>query len=179
MIFVCAGGLHTQAQAGRLTEAVCLRRYSCAASRTMPLTHERIKEIQEECLADDVDVPPEAAAWTEDEAFAYFESGGRALPQLGAGFRSAEIHAFYELKQRRFESLPADTMVDALSAALFKTTGEAKFKPQEDEQKDQPPAEPDYGNMTREAFQEPKQKYAVPKIGDVGSSSHNDDDTFC
>ena len=140
MIFVCAGGLHTQARR-QTAEAVFLNRYSCAASRTMPLTHERIKEIQEECLADDVDVPPEAAAWTEDEAFAYFESGGRALPQLGAGFRSAEIHAFYELKQRRFESLPADTMVDALSAALFKTTGEAKFKPQEDD-KDQPPADP-------------------------------------
>ena len=34
----------------------------------MPLTAERLKEIQDECLADDVDVPPEATAWTDEQA---------------------------------------------------------------------------------------------------------------
>mmetsp|Transcript_1566 Transcript_1566/g.5053 ORF Transcript_1566/g.5053 Transcript_1566/m.5053 type:complete len:1137 (-) Transcript_1566:498-3908(-) len=39
-----------------------------------------LKELQNECLADDVDVPPEATAWTENEARAFFESGGTVRP---------------------------------------------------------------------------------------------------
>lgn len=35
---------------------------------------------QMECLADDVEVPPEATQWTEDEVRTYFESGGMAWP---------------------------------------------------------------------------------------------------
>ena len=46
----------------------------------MPLTAERLKEIQDECLADDVDVPPEATAWTDEQAYEFFESGGKTRP---------------------------------------------------------------------------------------------------
>ena len=35
---------------------------------------------QDESLADDVDVPPEATEWTENEARDFFESGGAVLP---------------------------------------------------------------------------------------------------
>lgn len=147
----------------------------------MPLTLERIKQIQDECLADDIDVPPESVAWTEDEAFTYFESGGSALPQIGSGFAGAEIHAFYELKQRHIESMPSDSMVDALSAALFKTTGDSKFKPsaaaEELPQAAAQPKEQDYATRERKPYEEPEQKYAVPKLGEFGSVSFKDDDT--
>eukprot|EP00967_Tisochrysis_lutea_P118653 scaffold192973_cov34-Tisochrysis_lutea.AAC.5 len=43
-------------------------RLSCAAS-------------QDECLADDVALPPDATDWTEEEARAYFESGGAVRPR--------------------------------------------------------------------------------------------------
>lgn len=53
-----------------------------------PLTAERLKQIQDECRADDVDMPPEATAWTEKQAHEFFESGGKTLPRIGAGFPS-------------------------------------------------------------------------------------------
>ena len=56
-------------------------------------------------------------AWVECEARAYFESGGQELPTIYGGFEGAEIHAFYETSQRRFETTDSDTMLDALSAA--------------------------------------------------------------
>lgn len=104
-------------------------------------------QIQDECLADDVPIPDEATAWIEPECRAYFESGGRELPQIMAGFEGAEIHAHYELQQKRMESADTDDMLDALSAALFKTTGEAQFKPAE---KPEFKPEEHYGSMKRE-----------------------------
>ena len=119
-------------------------------------------------MADDVDIPPEAVAWVEKEAYAYFESGGRELPQIMAGFDGAEIHAHYELSQKRFEDQTSDDMLNALSAALFKTTGDAKFKPEEQAAPDRP----DYGTMARQKY-EPELKYKVPQLGEVGSSAQD------
>lgn len=135
----------------------------------MPLTAERLKEIQDECLADDVDVPPEATAWTDEQAYEFFESGGKTLPRIGAGFQGAEIHTFYELNQQRFESTSSDAMLDALSSALFKTTGDAKYKPGEPEEAEKVPT---YGTRQRDEKHEPEQKYEVKQLGTLGSSTY-------
>lgn len=119
-------------------------------------------------MADDVPVPPEAVAWVECEAREYFESGGIQLPQIMGGFEGAEIHSFYELKQKRVEHQGMDDMLDALSSALFKTTGDETFKTAE-----KPPAaeeEPEWGTMKRERY-EPTYKYKVPQLGDIDSST--------
>ena len=130
-------------------------------------------------MADDVDIPPEALAWIPSEAHAYFESGGRELPELRAGFDGAEVHAHYEMQQKRMEHTDTDSMIDMLSAALFKTTGDEEFKPSEEAlarkaKKEQELAE-GYGNRERVKY-EPQAKYAVPKLGEHGSSSHAEDD---
>jgi len=137
------------------------------------MTLEEIKEIQDEYMADDVEIPPEAIAWVPTEARRYFESGGRELPKIWGGFEGAEIHAHYELAQRRFESTDSDAMLDALSEALFKTTGDTSFKPAEKE------PEPEcYGTRVREEY-EPKLKYPVPKIGDGHKSMTDKDGDDC
>jgi len=41
---------------------------------------EILKELQDLNLADDVEIPPEAVHWTEEEANSYFESGGAEVP---------------------------------------------------------------------------------------------------
>ena len=132
---------------------------------------ERLKEIQTECMADDLDIPKEATAWVESEAFAYFESGGNELPTIYGGFEGAEIHAFYEINQRRMESTDSDTMLDALSAALFKTTGDEQFKVEEKPKAEDPR---DVGTRKREKYY-PDLKYAVPQIGDKPSHEADDD----
>ncbi|EOD16419.1 hypothetical protein EMIHUDRAFT_256206 [Emiliania huxleyi CCMP1516] len=43
-------------------------------------SREVLKELQEECLADDVELPENADAWTVSEAREYFESGGTSRP---------------------------------------------------------------------------------------------------
>ena len=93
----------------------------------MPLTKEQLLDIRGDCMADDIDIPPEAVSWVESEAIKFFESGGTCLPR-NEGLEGAETHAFYDLQQRQFESTDADTMLDALSAALFKVTGDEEFK---------------------------------------------------
>ena len=47
----------------------------------MPLTAADLETIRDECLADDVEIPAEAVAWIEEEAVAFFESGGTELPR--------------------------------------------------------------------------------------------------
>jgi hypothetical protein len=132
-------------------------------------------QIQDECLADDVEIPPEALAWVECEARAYFESGGLELPTIGGGFDGAEIRSFYELNQKHVESVGTDEMLGALSSALFKTTGDSKFKPEEKPNEGEEGAV-DYAHRERKKY-EPQHKYKVPQIGEFGSSSHVDDDT--
>lgn len=132
---------------------------------------ERLLEIQNECMADDLEIPYEATAWIESEARAYFESGGQEIPTIMGGFEGAEIHAFYEINQRRMESTDQDTMLDALSAALFKTTGDEKFKLEE---KAKPEDTKDVSTRKREKF-EPTLKYPVPQLGDKVSHQADDD----
>lgn len=123
-------------------------------------------------MADDIAIPPEAVAWIEGELITYFESGGNELPEIGRGFDGAEIHAHYELSQKRPEHQNMDDMLDALSSAIFKTTGDEQFKVEEKVAE----AVIDYGTMKREKY-EPENKYKVPQFGDVGSSTMNTDDT--
>ena len=139
---------------------------------------EQLKEIQDECLADDVEIPPEAVAWVPSEARAYFESGGQELPQIMAGFEGAEIRSFYELNQRQFESTGSDAMLGALEQALFKTTGDAKFKPDAAAQAaaEKKDAADNYGTRERKPHA-PTLKYDVPQLGDMRSSARNDDDS--
>ena len=110
------------------------------------------RQIQNECMADDVPIPAEATAWVESECIAYFESGGNELPQIMGGFEGAEIHAHYELSQKRFETSGTDDMLDALSAALFKTTGDEQFKTEEKKEFD---PEEHVGTKKREAYAPP------------------------
>ena len=137
----------------------------------MPIPMERLLAIQNECMADDIEIPREATAWVESEARAFFESGGNELPTIMAGFEGAEIHAFYEISQRRLETTDQGTMMDALSAALFKTTGDEKFKVEE-----KPKVEDmrDVGRRKREKF-EPTLKYAVQQLGEKWSHAADDD----
>ena len=65
-------------------------------------------------------------------------------------------------------------MLDALSSALFKTTGDEQFKVEE-KPKDFNPEEHD-ATRKREAYVG-DYKYHVPKIGETGSSSHYVDDS--
>ncbi len=46
-------------------------------------------------------------------------SGGATRPRE-AGFEGAEVHAWYELNQKRAEHLSTDDMLAGLGAALFK-----------------------------------------------------------
>ncbi|EOD16318.1 hypothetical protein EMIHUDRAFT_210674 [Emiliania huxleyi CCMP1516] len=87
----------------------------------MPLTLERLRELQSECLADDLELPAEAVAWIESEARAYFESGGVELPRP-RGLESAEIHAFYDMRREEARSSSA--------ALLRETLGSAEVWPQ-------------------------------------------------
>ena len=103
------------------------RHKTLAALCAMPLTMEQLLDIRGDCMADDVDIPPEALSWVESEAIKFFESGGTDRPR-NEGLEGAETHAWYDLNQRQFESTDADTMLDALSAALFKVTGDEEFK---------------------------------------------------
>ena len=146
-----------------------------AANCTMPLTWARIKEIQGDCMADDIDPPDEATAWVESELIEYFESGGNNLPQILGGFEGAEIHAHYEMKQKRMEHNTADDMMEALSAALFKTTGDEQFKVEEKPPEEET-VENGYGNVSREKYQF-ENKYNVPQFGDHNSSTRDIDDT--
>ena len=64
-------------------------------------------------------------------------------------------------------------MLDALSAALFKTTGDEQFKTEE---KKPDPDEKEWGTMKRETYY-PDVKYKYKTIGEIGSSSEYVDDT--
>ena len=70
----------------------------------------------------------------------------------------------------RMETAPTDTMLDALSAALFKTTGDEKFKVEKKEAAVDPR---DVSQRTRETFV-PNNKYNVPQIGDKPPEDYDD-----
>jgi len=48
------------------------------------LSHEQLEALRAEAGASDVDIPPWAVAWTEQEAKLFFSSGGKEEPQLNA-----------------------------------------------------------------------------------------------
>ena len=50
----------------------------------------RLKELQFECCADDVEIKIDwMQHWTDDEARAYFESGGQDVPRSASGHASS------------------------------------------------------------------------------------------
>ena len=83
----------------------------------MPLTPACLEAIRDECLADDVEIPAEAVAWTEEEACAFFESGGRELPRK-PGLEGAEVLAYYEVRKPTVDSSSSAFLMDALHSAL-------------------------------------------------------------
>merc|ERR1711920_134514 len=83
----------------------------------MPISSERLIELQAECLADDIDIPEEATAWAESDVVAFFESGGTELPRK-PGLAGAEIIAFYDMKRQEAASSSA-VMVAALARTLY------------------------------------------------------------
>ena len=46
----------------------------------MPLSHEDLEAIRNDCLADDIEIEDEMAGWEREAAVAYFESGGAVRP---------------------------------------------------------------------------------------------------
>uniref|UniRef100_A0A6V3YT27 Uncharacterized protein n=1 Tax=Prymnesium polylepis TaxID=72548 RepID=A0A6V3YT27_9EUKA len=123
----------------------------------MPLTMDELKDIRDECMADDIDIPDEAVSWVKSEAVKYFDSGGTWLPRE-SGLEGAEVHAWYDVNQRQFESTDTDTMMDALSMALFKVTGDEEFK------KDAPQQEVPKPSESKE--HEPELKYHVNQLAE-------------
>ena len=89
----------------------------------MPLTRERLLELQSDCHADDIEIPDEAVAWVEKEAIDFFQSGGETYPRP-AGLESCEIHAYYD-KRRDEVANSSDTMLAALERALRANTARA------------------------------------------------------
>ena len=66
---------------------------SAASDAAGLLPASRVLELQEECLADDVDVDLDIACrWSEEEVRAFFESGGRDVPS-GSGHAGASLGA--------------------------------------------------------------------------------------
>ena len=83
----------------------------------MPLTAAELETIRDECLADDVEIPAEAVAWIEEEAVAFFESGGTELPRK-PGLQGAEVLAYYEVRKPTVNSSSSAFLMDALHSAL-------------------------------------------------------------
>lgn len=119
---------------------------------------EELQRIRDDHLADDIPIPDEAVAWIESEAVEYFESGGFKVPRE-SGLEGAEVHAYYELAQKRVEHLETDDMLGALGAALFKVSGDEEFRPLEPEPEPEPKPKEDPAKV--------QQKYAVPTIPDA------------
>ena len=66
----------------------------------MPLTLEKLQELQSDAMADDVDIDLEKMSlWTEEQAVAYFESGGTVQP----GAERPVVVYVPELEQTRTE----------------------------------------------------------------------------
>jgi hypothetical protein len=167
----CARGQHADDD-GAVAEGAC---YSDIVPE--PWAHHSqvfvaVWQVRGDCFADDVDIPPEAVAWVPSEAIDFFESGGVTLPSIAAGFEGAEIHAYYEINQKRVEDFGTDDMLAALSSALFKTTGDEQFKVEEKK----PEPEPGYGTMKRGEQVEFENKYKVRQLGELGTSTENKDD---
>jgi len=133
---------------------------TCLAA--MPLTMEELKDIRDDCMADDIDIPEEAVSWVRSEAIKFFESGGSCFPR-NEGLEGAETLAWYDLQQRQFETTDADTMMDALSRALFKVTGDKEFEKEELEQ------EPAKQVDTKE--HQPEMKYEVQQLREADDDS--------
>ena len=81
------------------------------------MTAVELEAIRDECLADDVEIPAEAVAWIEEEAHAFFESGGTELPRK-PGLQGAEVLAYYEVRKPTVNSSSSAFLMDALHSAL-------------------------------------------------------------
>uniref|UniRef100_A0A7S4C102 Uncharacterized protein n=1 Tax=Chrysotila carterae TaxID=13221 RepID=A0A7S4C102_CHRCT len=76
--------------------------------------------MQAEFLADDLELPEEATAWMEEDAVAYFESGGTLLPRP-VGLGAMELHTYYDMK--RHEALGSSSVMLTALKKVFQGTG--------------------------------------------------------
>ena len=88
--------------------------HSCPRYPIMPLTLQQLEGIRAECHADDVEISLAAMSlYSEEEARAYFESGGKVVPQSAAGAAGASSD---ELKQKGNGLLKEGNMRGAIEA---------------------------------------------------------------
>lgn len=85
----------------------------------MPLTVSDLEQLQSQLFADDVPFPPEATAWNESEAIAFFESGGVDVPTAKAHTKALHPAA---------SSTSHDNAIDDSGSDLMLTnTGKVRF----------------------------------------------------
>ena len=83
----------------------------------MPLERHELESIQCDCAADDIEIPDAARAWSEEEAYAFFESGGTAWPNP-QGLEATELLAYYEARKPAAENHSASALLAALGKSL-------------------------------------------------------------
>ena len=83
----------------------------------MPLERHELESIQCDCAADDIEIPDAARAWSEEEAYAFFESGGTAWPNP-QGLEATELLAYYEARKPATENHSASALLAALGKSL-------------------------------------------------------------
>ena len=69
----------------------------------MPLERHELEAIQADMCADDIEIPDAARAWSEEEAYAFFESGGTEWPSP-QGLEATELLAYYEARKPAAEN---------------------------------------------------------------------------
>ena len=80
----------------------------------MPLSTAELVRIQDDQLADDVPIPPNATEWSEEQAIDYFASGGAIVPHDGTLRWAVDITTF----------LPSPRQWQVLTALLTKNEAE-------------------------------------------------------
>ena len=83
----------------------------------MPLERHELEAIQADMCADDIEIPDAARAWSEEEAYAFFESGGTAWPNP-QGLEATELLAYYEARKPATENHSASALLAALGKSL-------------------------------------------------------------
>ena len=84
-------------------------------------TLERLVELRDEALADDLDIDDTMLAWSEAEAVAFFESGGTIVPAEKAGAAAAEAAEAAEEEAEAHMDLSIKQLRAALANASVST----------------------------------------------------------
>ena len=84
------------------------------------LTLDRLADLRTSCLADDLPCTEEMCAWTEEQASAYYESGGEVLPDVRCYPRvwlTSDVHTDRENNMAWCKKLPKHPHGDVLIVA--------------------------------------------------------------